>query len=468
VTSKSSQQVSGTEPLVAIDALGPTGEYRTHNREVINDTAGVPVAELSIVPPLYVTRTIGSQRKVRPLPIAQRRAALYKTAEIFTNSLTAGLDFERYVRLASRVSGLPIGVTRAGACSVSDGLTTAFDAVWHARPAGAVFDWREDRTRTGCAVWARRGEVFAVHASGNSPGIHGQWPQALALGYRVAIRPSRREPFTGHRLINALREAGFRPEDVVYLPTDYAGADEIIRAADLAMVYGGHDVVDKYRDVSSVFANGPGRTKILITAEHDWRDYLDMIVDSISNLGGMACVNATAVLYEGDPVPLAKAIAERLATIPALPNSDERAILPTQPIDKAQSLATYLKAQALGTTPVLGADQVVADLGDGYAALRPAVHLLTKPDADLLNIELAFPCVWVSPWSRTDGLEPLRHSLMLNAITSDEDLLDELVNEPTVTNVYSGHHPTYYKTPAMPHDGYLADFLMRNKGFIRD
>jgi hypothetical protein len=94
--------------------------------------------------------------------------------------------------------------------------------------------------------------------------------------------------------------------------------------------------------------------------------------------------------------------------------------------------------------------------------------LLTKPDADLLNIELAFPCVWVSPWSRGDGLQPLRHSLMLNAITSDEDLLDELVNEPTVTNVYSGHHPTYYKTPAMPHDGYLADFLMRNKGFIRD
>jgi hypothetical protein len=36
-----------------------------------------------------------------------------------------------------------------------------------------------------------------------------------------------------------------------------------------------------------------------------------------------------------------------------------------------------------------------------------------------------------------------------------------------VTNVYSGHHPTYYTTPAIPHDGYLADFLMRNKGVVR-
>ncbi len=45
-------------------------------------------------------------------------------------------------------------------------------------------------------MWARRGEVLAVHAPGNAPGVHGLWPQALALGYRVAVRPSRREPLT--------------------------------------------------------------------------------------------------------------------------------------------------------------------------------------------------------------------------------------------------------------------------------
>jgi acyl-CoA reductase-like NAD-dependent aldehyde dehydrogenase len=468
MTSTVSQPASGTQDLVTIDALGPTGDYRTRNREVITDNAGVAVAELSIVPPLYVTRAISAQRKARPLPTARRAPALAKTAEIFMNSVIAGLDFDQYVDLASRVSGLPITVTRAGARGVAGAVSTALDAVRPAKPAGAAFDWREERTRTGCAVWARRGQVFAVHASGNSPGIHGLWLQALALGYRVAIRPSRREPFTGHRLILALRAAGFRPEDVVYLPTDYAGADEIIRAADLAMVYGGQDVVDKYAADPTVFPNGPGRTKILITAEKDWRDYLDVIVDSISDMGGMACVNATAVLYEGDAAPLAQAIAERLSTIEPLPSADERAILPTQPIERAQAIAGYLAARAAGTTAVLGADQVVADLGDGYAALRPAVHLLAKPDVDKLNTELAFPCVWVSPWFRSDGLEPLRHSLVLNAITSDEDLLDDLVNEATVTNVYSGHHPTYEWTPDIPHDGYLADFLMRNKGFIRD
>jgi Aldehyde dehydrogenase family len=454
--------------LVFIDALGPSGEYRTRNREIVTSTAGVPVIELSIVPPLYVSRTIGAQRKVRPLPVAQREAALADASEVFVTAVIAGLDFEAYVGLASRISGLPIAITRAGARGVADAVASAFAVVRPSRPIGAAVDWREERTRDGGAVWARRGEVFAVHAAGNGPGVHGLWPQALALGYRVAVRPSRREPLTAHRLVNALRAAGFRPEDAVYLPTDHGGADEIIRAADLAMVYGGQDVVDKYANDPTVVVNGPGRAKILITADRDWRDYIDLIVDSIANLGGMACVNTTAVLYEGDPGPLAQAIAARLATIEPLPSEDERAILPTQPIDKARALASYLSAKAAGTTPLLGADQVVAAVGDGDAALCPAVHLLAEPDVDKLNIELPFPCVWVSPWSRGTGMEPLRHSLVITAITGDEELIDELLTEPTVTNVYSGHYPTFYAAPEIPHDGFLADVLMRNKGFIRD
>jgi acyl-CoA reductase-like NAD-dependent aldehyde dehydrogenase len=463
-----SETPSVAADLVSIGALGPSGEYRTRNREIVTSTAGAPVIELSIVPPLYVSRTISAQRKVRPLPVAQREAALADASEVFATAVIAGLDFEAYVGLASRISGLPIAITHAGARGVADAVASAFAAVRPSRPIGAAADWREERTRDGGAVWARRGEVFAVHAAGNGPGVHGLWPQALALGYRVAVRPSRREPLTAHRLVNALREAGFRLEDAVYLPTDHGGADEIIRAADLAMVYGGQDVVDKYANDPTVVVNGPGRAKILITADRDWRDYIDLIVDSIANLGGMACVNTTAVLYEGDPGPLAQAIAARLATIEPLPSEDARAILPTQPIDKARAVASYLAAKAAGTTPLLGADQVVAAVGDGDAALRPAVHLLAEPDVDKLNIELPFPCVWVSPWSRAAGMEPLRHSLVITAITGDEELIDDLLAEPTVTNVYSGNYPTFYAAPEIPHDGFFADVLMRNKGFIRD
>jgi len=457
---------------VHIDALGPQGEYRTRNREVVLSTAGDAVAELSIVPPLYVSRTVNAQRKARPLPVAQREAALAAAAGVFATATIAGLDFEAYVAAASRISGMPIAVTRAGARGVADAVGGAFAAVRPARPVGAAMDWRQHTARCGGAVWARRGEVFGVHAAGNGPGVHGLWPQALALGYRVAVRPSRREPLTAHRLVNALRQAGFREEDAAYLPTDHGGADELIRAGDLAMVYGGQDVVDKYAADPRVVVNGPGRAKILITADRDWRDHLDVVVDSIASLGGMACVNTTAVLYEGDPAPLAAAIAERLAAIEPLPGADERAVLPTQPLGRAYALAAHLAAKAAGTTPLLGADQVVARVGDGCAALRPAVHLLAGPGSgrltDPLNAELPFPCVWVSPWSPGAGVAPLRHSLVVTAVTGDDGLIDALLAEPTVSNVYRGGHPTCHGAPEIPHDGFLADVLMRNKGFVGD
>ncbi|HYZ68580.1 MAG TPA: aldehyde dehydrogenase family protein [Mycobacterium sp.] len=451
--------------MVDLPALGPDGEYRTRNREIITDTAGAPVAESSIVPRLFVTRSIDAQRKLRPLAATDREAALTKAGDLFVSSTIAGLDFDGYVELTCRVTGLPMTAARAGARTIAESLTTACDAVRPATPQGASPDWREVGPRGG-AVWTRRGDVLAVHAPGNAPGVHGLWPQALALGYRVAIRPSRREPLTAHRLIHALRQAGFRNADALYLPTDHTVADDIIGAADLAMVYGGQDVVDRHAQDPTVLTNGPGRAKILITAEYDWRDHLDVIVDSIANLGGMACVNATAVLCEGDAAPLAQAIAERLAAIEPLLNLNENAVLPTTSIASARALADHLAARAAGTIPILGAGQVVADLGGGFAALRPAVHLLARPDPSKLNVELPFPCVWVSPWSRPDGIAPLRNSLVLTAITTDDKLVDELVDDPTVTNVYRGSHATHYTAPHIPHEGFLADFLMRNKGFI--
>ncbi len=454
--------------LVTLDALTADGTYRSRRSEVIRDTAGLPIAEMSMVPTLLIGRTIDAQREATPLPMAQRLRIVDDAAELFAHSTIGGLTYDRYLELAARVSGLPISMTTSGAAMIADQCRAAQESIDAAQPHGASMDWREEPTRQGCAVWARRGGVYGVHASGNVVGLLGFWIEAFLLGYRVAIRPSRREPFTAHRMVLALREAGLRPIDVVYLPTDYAGADEILRSADLSMVYGGQDVVDKYADDPTVFANGPGRSKILITKEKDWRNYLDSIVDSISHQGGMGCVNATAVLYEGDPTPLAEAIAERLAAIEPLPPEHPDAVLPTQPLERARATAELVARRAVGTTPLLGADQIVADLDGANAALRPAVHLLDTPDLAILNTEMPFPCVWIAPWSRADGIAPLRNSLVLGAITDDAALIDRLVDEPTITNVYSGHRPTYFMRPGIPHDGYPADFLMRNKGFVRD
>ena len=142
---------------------------------------------MSIVPPLYVARTVNAQRKARPLPAAEREAALTRAAEIFLSEEIAGLDFDRYVGLDQPGIGTADrgGARRRAQRGRTGGRGVRIGAA--GRPAGAERDWRD--IRNGGAVWARRGEVFAVHASGNAPGVHGLWPQALALGYRVAVRP---------------------------------------------------------------------------------------------------------------------------------------------------------------------------------------------------------------------------------------------------------------------------------------
>jgi hypothetical protein len=82
-------------------------------------------------------------------------------------------------------------------------------------------------------------------------------------------------------------------------------------------------------------------------------------------------------------------------------------------------------------------------------------------------VPLAFPCVWVAPWSREAGVEPLKETLVLTALTEDAGLVDTLVSEPTIRNVYVGDHPTWWLEPGVPHDSFLADFLMESKAVIR-
>src|ERR1700729_4574867 len=95
---------SDATDLIAIDALGPDGPYRTRNREPVMTTDGIHVAELSMAPPLYVSRAISAQRGVRPLPVRERDAALAKAADAFSNCEIGGLAFAASTVSASWVS----------------------------------------------------------------------------------------------------------------------------------------------------------------------------------------------------------------------------------------------------------------------------------------------------------------------------------------------------------------------------
>ncbi|WP_433576564.1 aldehyde dehydrogenase family protein [Nocardia brasiliensis] len=453
--------------FIQIDALGPNGAYRSRERKPLTALSGKQIGEISQVPALYVRRTLAAMRKAPVLPAADRFDVLERAAELFQHGDIDGLGPGDYARLVSLASGVPLAVVQQSVQWVADVLREQRDTMELAMPQGAVGDWQDPQTLHGSAVWTRRGDLFAVHAAGNTPAVHGLWPEALAMGYKVAVRPSTREPFTAVRLVSALRAAGMPPALLTLLPTDYTAADVIVDEADFAIVYGGQDVVEKYGASARVLTQGPGRSKILVTADVDWREKIELIAGSVSHLGGTACTCTTAVLVEGDPEPLARALAAELAKIASLPAHDPAAILTVQPIDSARATDRYLHRVAGAARPLLGGDTIVDELPTGGAVLRPAVHLVDRSDAPQLDVELAFPCVWVGPWSPSDGVAPLRNSLVLTAMTHRHSLIDALLDEPSITNLYLGDNPTTWLRPGVPHDSYLGEFLMRTKGMIR-
>lgn len=458
-----------SDTLIQIDALGTSGPYRSRQRMLITEVNGTPVAELSLVPVPYVSRAMTSLRKSKPLPRQARLAAIARAGEAFLHDTISGLSAEAYQHHVARISGLSITEVRSAAQKIAAYASEAWERAQFARPAGVAETLDDPRVNQGAGVWVRKGQVFAVHAAGNHPAIHGGWLEALALGYRVAVRPSRREPLTPWRLITALHEAGIGKDQLVFLPSDYAAADEIIFAADLAMVYGGAEVIKKYQG-TTLFPQGPGRSKMLISASENWSTHLDRVVESVSRGGGTGCTNATSLLIEGDYAQaeaFASALAERLNQLPSLPPEDENAVLPVQHLEDALRIEGYLLETAQGAKALLGGNGIVDELGDGSAVMRPAVHLLSGADkVQSQGIELAFPCVWVAPWQPSDGLTPLQNTLNLVLVGAQETLAEAALDDPSIRNVYQGAVRSYFSAPHMPHDGYLAEFLMKPKGFV--
>ncbi|WP_278262543.1 aldehyde dehydrogenase family protein [Nocardia sp. AG03] len=453
--------------LLRVDALGAEGAYRSRHLHTVEDVTGRPVAELSLVPWIFAQRALQRLRRAVPPEPARRAALLAQAGAVFAAGVVDGIDAAAHQRTVAEVSGIPLPVVREGVRQVGEYAALVCDSVEQARPVGARASWRSEDAAHGCGVWTRRGEVLVVNAPANSPAVHAAWLDALALGYRVAVRPSQREPLTAHRLVAALRQVGYGADQVVLLPTDHDTADRLVAEADLALVFGGADVTRKYGAGTLVLPFGPGRSKILFTEGVDPLRHLDTVVESIAGHAGTGCVNATAVFVEGDPAPVADAIAARLRALPSLPPADEHAALPVHRIDSARAIAVYLRSAAADATAILGADTVVDDLGDGSAALRPAVFLLDRPDAPQARIELGFPCVWVAPWRRgRDPVAVLRETLSLTVFTEDTALVDALVAEPSIHKVHLGDRPTTWTRPGLPHEGYLAEFLMRTKAVV--
>lgn len=455
------------EGPLSIDVLGPAGDFRSRSPEPVTSLDGRRLASLSLAPAVYVDRAMPAMRRAPDLPRPEREAALLRAGDLFRSGTFDDVPVRDYQAQVVAASGLPRTLVETATERIAAVCERASEAAWDARPAGAAAD-AGAVGESGSGVWTRRGRTLAVLAAGNHPAVHANWIEALALGYRVAVRPSRREPFTAHRLVRALREAGFPAAHVAMLPSGHEQAAAIVAGADRSMVYGGDDVVRQFAGDPRVLPQGPGRAKIVIPASVDARQQVDWVAQSVTRNAGVSCTSTTAVFVEGDARSFAEELAARLASIPSRDPDSADAVLPVVGAERALQLAGYLGTVASGALPLLGAGDVVEERGDGTAVLRPAVHLLESARDRRVRVELPFPCVWVAPWSPTDGVQALVDTLVLTiADPAADDLASEALDEPSIRNVYLGAVPTSWSGIGLPHDDYLGSFLMESKSHVR-
>jgi acyl-CoA reductase-like NAD-dependent aldehyde dehydrogenase len=449
--------------LLSVPALPSVPAFREGQERTSRDTRtlhgvdGAPLAVVHEAPALVTRMTVRTMGNAPAVAQDERLAVLAEAGRLFAGATLGELTPDGYCRAQALASGVPIGVARGSLSRVADDCGRLGEVVARQAPVGA------GRT----ARWVRRGTVLGVVAPSNHPATHGAWLQAVAMGYRVAVRPGARDPFTPLRLATALTAAGLPAGWISVLPGPHAAADALLDAADLSLVYGGADTVARLRGNDRVLVRGPGRTKILIDRPVDGAT-LDHLVAEIASDGGVRCTNTTAVFCSGDHRALAQALAERLAQLPAHPVTDDRAVLPVRPRREAEGLRTVLDRHAHGAfdlVPKFHDDGPLAAVGDDAVALRPAVICVDSADHPGLGVELPFPCVWVAPWRPSEGIGPLDGSLALTLLTDDESLVAAALDAPGIRTVLHGPVPGWWKNPFLPHDGYLAQFLLEARGF---
>lgn len=443
--------------MLSIPVLRGGQESGSRDTSVLHGVNGAPLATVNEAPPLVTRLAVKAARRAPALAAAERLAVLAKAGSLFAEATLGGQSPEEYCRVQAQASGVPIRVARETLGRLNEICAVLGDVVARQAPAGAG----------RAARWVRRGDVFGVVAPSNHPATHGAWLQAIAMGYRVVVRPGTRDPFTPLRLVRALLDAGLDAGWISFLPGSHAAADALVGAVDLALVYGGEQAVARMRGNDRVLVRGPGRTKVLVDGPFD-EATLDHLVTEVAADGGVRCTNTTAVLTSGDHRALAEALAQRLARVPAHPVTDDRAALPVRPLREAEGLRAALDRAAQGAEDLVqrhAGDGPLTIVDDGAAAIRPAVMCVDRSDHPGLATELPFPCVWVAPWRPAEGIAPLSGSLALTLLTDDARLVAEALDTPGIRTVLRGRVPGWWKDPYLPHDGYLGQFLREVRGF---
>ena len=266
----------------------------------------------------------------------------------------------------------------------------------------------------------------------------------------------------------AMTEAGI-PEEAIGL---YPGATDV-GAAILAdcgrsMIFGSAKTVEQYRGNPAVQVHGPGFSKILLGDDcvDDWRDYIDVMAESIAANSGRGCINCSAIYASRHTDEIADALAERIGPQDVRPPDDPEATLAAFTIPGAAK-AIWQQIESLIDKP--GVRHATARHGSRFVEgercgwLRPTIVECDSPDPEIARAEYMFPFCSVVKCPQEKMLERIGPTLVATAITNDTDFQQQLINANHIDRLNFGPLPTIKLDWLQPHEGNIIDFLYRSR-----
>lgn len=432
--------------------------------EVSQANTGLIAKDLHDLP--YHRQQLAQYSVTDLIDMCKKAAQLFTSADLpLDGSSQSPTD---YIKQVSGTTGLPETLCQENMAKIQgvlenietvlDGLTRGLDM--------QILDSGWGRQNGRYLSYVCETDALGAVLPSNSPGVHSLWIPAVPLKVPLVLKPGREEPWTPYRITQAFMVAGVPPETFSFYPTDYPGANEILYRCGRSMLFGGGSTVAPWVNDPRVEIHGPGRSKIIIHEEQNanWKQYLDLIVESVSKNGGRSCINASGVWITQHGYDIANAVAQHLAGIVPKPLDHPDAGIAAWANPKAAHSISSLIDRHLkepGATELTTGDRVIEV--DGCTFLRPTVIWCEDPEHPLANTEFPFPFVSVVEVSTTDLVQSIGGTLVATVITDHEKLIQELLSTPFVDRLNIGAIPTNKISWDSPHEGNLFEHLYRQR-----
>ncbi|ATC93273.1 aldehyde dehydrogenase family protein [Pseudoalteromonas tunicata] len=454
-----------------IDLILPQGTYTSAERMEVCTLQGEACLSLSMAPSLMLHHAFNTLEKASNMSLEALLACIYKAGDIFVNDILAGQSPKGYVKQLHAINGLAESVILESLHDISSFMKNISNVIAEQKHS-AGFEYSVQSTHALNGTFHRKfGTIFTCILPGNHPGVNTVWLNAMALGYKVLLKPSSSDPITSYRLILSLQKAGMLDGQVSFIPGKREINAQLVELSKehRLMFFGGQDIVDTFGSKSGVIVRGPGYSKLWLEPAYYAKkpnDSIDSICRSIVADGGIKCTNLSQILVntteDGFVNSLHASVNASLGAWFDVQLQSSNSQLCVYEIDRAKRILNYI-ATKLADSGQLNINPLILlhDFEDGTATIRPWVFKVTP--GSIVDFEVPAP---IALLQSAQCESELRNSLSLSVLSNDNDMFERLAQLNNIRKLL-WCLPTTYSTSNLPHDGALYEQLFEKVGIAR-